>query len=104
MKDWEKCVAKNADYKFEYYSSSKDKWIPFEEMHENHLMNVIKKMKTQNLDKIIVENYFDTTVARRIQKSVKNVKISVVPVAVRGNDKVDTIIDLYNVLALELGK
>ena len=44
MKDWEKCVAKNADYKFEYYSSSIDKWIPFEEMHENHLMNVIKKI------------------------------------------------------------
>ena len=44
IKDWEKCVAKNADYKFEYYSSSKDKWITFEEMHENHLMNVIKKI------------------------------------------------------------
>ena len=70
----------------------------------SHIMKVIKKMKTQKLDKIIVENYFDTTVARRIQKSVKNVKISVVPVAVRGNDKVDTIIDLYDVLAHELGK
>ena len=44
MKDWEKCVAKNVDYKFEYYSSSKDEWIPFEEMNEDHLMNVIKKI------------------------------------------------------------
>ena len=44
MEDWQKCVAKNANYKFEYYSSSKDEWIPFEEMNENHLMNVIKKI------------------------------------------------------------
>ena len=44
MNDWEKCVAKNANYKFEYYSNSKDEWIPFEEMNEGHLMNVIKKI------------------------------------------------------------
>ena len=44
MKDWQKCVAKNAHYKFEYFSNSKDLWIPFEEMHEGHLMNVIKKI------------------------------------------------------------
>ena len=43
MKDWGKCVAKNADYKFEYYSNFKDEWITFEEMNEGHLMNVIKK-------------------------------------------------------------
>ena len=44
MKDWEKCVAKNANFIFEYYSSSREKWIPFEEMHPSHLMNVIKKI------------------------------------------------------------
>ena len=44
MKDWEKCVAKNENYKFEYYSNSKDEWLAFEEMNEDHLMNVIKKI------------------------------------------------------------
>ena len=48
MKDWEKCVAKNGNYKFEYYSNSKDEWLAFEEMNEDHLMNVIKKIIREN--------------------------------------------------------
>ena len=44
MNDWQKCVAKNANYKFGYYSNSQKEWIPFEEMHEGHLMNVVKKI------------------------------------------------------------
>jgi len=66
MKDWEKCVAKNANYKFEYYSDSKDKWIPFEEMHEGHLMNVIKKIIREDGKRIFRITFLDDKTGKQI--------------------------------------
>jgi zinc/manganese transport system substrate-binding protein len=70
----------------------------------SHILKIIKKVKSNNIDKIIVENYFDDIVAKRVQKEVKGVKIHTVPVAVGGEEKILTLFDLYAHLAKEIGE
>ena len=61
----------------------------------SHVMNLIKKIKTDKIEHILVENYFDYTVAERIKKDVPKLKIHKVPVAVDGEKGIDTLIKLY---------
>lgn len=63
-----------------------------------HILKVIKKIKEQKVELIIVENYFDDAVARRIQNEVKGIKVETVPVAVKGNSKIKDLFDLYELL------
>lgn len=70
----------------------------------SHVLNVISKIKTQNIEKIIIENYFDETIAKRIKKEVPGVKINIVPVAVEGNKEIKDIISLYNYLVNKIGE
>lgn len=69
-----------------------------------HVIKLIKLIKEQKIKKIIVENYFDETVAKRIKKDVPEVKIYVVPVAVGGVKTVNSLLDLYNHLKTVMEK
>ncbi|WP_419168684.1 metal ABC transporter substrate-binding protein [Halobacteriovorax sp.] len=68
----------------------------------SHIIKVIKEMKEEGIRTIVVENYFDSSVAKRIKTSIKDVKINIVPVAVNGNDKAKDIFSLYDELAKAL--
>lgn len=63
-----------------------------------HIMNVIKHVQNNKISIILVENYFDSSVANRVAKDAKNTKVFVVPVAVKGNEKVNSLVDLYEYL------
>lgn len=68
----------------------------------SHVLNLIKKIKASHVSKIIVENYFDTSVAKRIKKEVPSIKIETVPVGVGGAKDVDDLFDLYDRLVTQV--
>jgi zinc/manganese transport system substrate-binding protein len=63
-----------------------------------HVMGLFKKAKKKNVKLILVENYFDATVANRVASEVSGVKVKSIPVAVGGESKIKSIIDLYEEL------
>lgn len=65
-----------------------------------HIVSVIETAKIQQVKLVMVENYFDATIAQRIAKDVPGLRIVSVAVAVDGDDKVKTIDDLYERLVL----
>lgn len=65
----------------------------------SHIISVMKEMEKANIKHILVENYFDASVAKRIKNKLKSVKISIVPVAVEGNNSAKNIFLLYDELA-----
>ena len=69
----------------------------------SHIIGLINKMKKENVKKIIVENYFDETVAKRIQREIPGIIIEIVPVAVEGSKSVDDLFDLYSYLIKKIG-
>lgn len=69
----------------------------------SHILDIIKLVKNENVEKIIVENYFDDAVAKRIQKDLPSIKILTVPVAVRGKVEVTDIFTLYEYLVKKIG-
>jgi len=64
----------------------------------NHILGLIKRIKDESIKYIVVENYFDTSVAKRIKKEIPSVKILQVPVAVKGADNINNLTDLYSTL------
>ncbi|MFZ8934426.1 MAG: metal ABC transporter substrate-binding protein [Bacteriovoracaceae bacterium] len=69
----------------------------------SHILGVIDKLKSQKIKKIIVENYFDETVAKRVKKEVPDVQIELVPVAVSGKKGIQDIFSLYEYLVSRIG-
>ena len=70
----------------------------------SHIINVIKLMKNKKIDRIIVENYFDTNVAMRIKKSIPGTKVFSVPVAVGGDRDIKDLYGLYENLTKAMVK
>ena len=64
----------------------------------SHILGVIKKARKERIQTILVENYFDPTVADRVAREVKGLKVKIVPVSVYGNTKVKNLFDLYESL------
>lgn len=59
-----------------------------------HIMDVIQIVKTQKVPLIMIENFFETTSAKRIQQDVSSVRVVSVPVAVGGEPNILTTDDL----------
>jgi len=59
-----------------------------------HIMDVIQMVKEQKIPLIMVENFFETTSAKRIQQDVPGLRIVTVPVAVGGEPNIKTTDDL----------
>lgn len=68
----------------------------------SHIIKVINEMKAEGIKTILIENYFDASVAKRIKSSIKDVRIVIVPVAVEGSDSARDLFSLYDVLAKAL--
>jgi ABC-type Zn uptake system ZnuABC Zn-binding protein ZnuA len=68
----------------------------------SHVLGLIKLAKKQNIDLIIVENYFEQSAAKRIAKDVKNAQVRSVPVAVGGATSVNSLDSLYEILISSL--
>lgn len=60
-----------------------------------HIVSVIEKAKANKVKLVLVENFFDATIAQRIATEVPGLRIVSVPVAVDGDANVKTIDDLY---------
>lgn len=60
-----------------------------------HILSVMKIAKEQGVRLALIENYFDPTVAHRITKDVKGLKVTVVPVSVGGEPNIKSLVDLY---------
>lgn len=60
-----------------------------------HILDIIKLAKSEKAKTIIVENYFDPSVAKRVAKEIPEIHIGIVPVSVNGDKKIQNIFDLY---------
>ena len=60
-----------------------------------HLSEVIETMKSKNVNVVLIENYFDPTVAGKLKELDPKVKVAVVPVSVEGDAKIKNLFDLY---------
>lgn len=60
-----------------------------------HLIEVIRVMKAEKVTLILVENYFDASVTRKLLDEVPGARTASVAVAVEGDEQVKTLDDLY---------
>ena len=60
-----------------------------------HTMEVISIAQQQKVPLILVENFFEPSVAERIVKDVPGMRTSLIPVAVDGDPSIKTLDDLY---------
>jgi zinc/manganese transport system substrate-binding protein len=60
-----------------------------------HILDVIGLIKAQKISVILVENYFDPAVTRKIMQEVPSVRSHTVPVAIEGDVGIKTLDDLY---------
>ena len=60
-----------------------------------HTLEVIAKAQSEKVQLILVENFFDPTVADRVAKDVPGLRVVSVPVNVGGDDAIHTLDDLY---------
>jgi zinc/manganese transport system substrate-binding protein len=61
----------------------------------SHILDVMKNAKKEGVKLVLVENYFDPTVANRVAKDVEGLKVDIVPVSVNGGPKISNLFDLY---------
>jgi len=64
----------------------------------SHILNVMKTAKEEGVKNVLVENYFDPTVAERVAKDVPGLKVNMVPVSVDGDPKITNLFELYESL------
>lgn len=67
-----------------------------------HIIAVTKMVREQKIPLILIENFFDAAVARRIETDVPDVRILSVPVAVGGEEGIETSEQLYEKLIATL--
>lgn len=63
-----------------------------------HIIEVIKLMKDQKIKLILIENYFDPTVSKKIAQEISDLRSVTVAVAVEGADGIKNLDDLYESL------
>lgn len=63
-----------------------------------HIMEVMKTMKDQKVSLVLVENYFDATVANKIKQEISSAKILSVPVSVEGESGLSKNMDVYETI------
>ncbi|MEZ4743320.1 MAG: metal ABC transporter substrate-binding protein [Bdellovibrionota bacterium] len=60
-----------------------------------HIVSVINKIVKNGVRLILVENYFDESVAKRVARDVKGIRVESVPVSVGGREDIQSIDDLF---------
>ncbi|MBC7396673.1 MAG: zinc ABC transporter substrate-binding protein, partial [Bdellovibrionales bacterium] len=69
-----------------------------------HLSEVMNTMKTKGANIVLIENYFNPDVGRKLKELNANVKVAVVPVSVDGESNVKNIFELYENLVSQIEK
>ena len=67
----------------------------------NHVLKVIDASQ-QGVKKILVENYFSDSVARKVASQIPHITVESIPVAVAGSSHVKNIDDLYEELVSKI--
>jgi len=68
----------------------------------SHILQVIKDIQKHNVKLILVENYYDLNIARRIKEKLPMVEVKSIPVAVHGNKDISDIYLFYELLGKEI--
>lgn len=63
-----------------------------------HIIEVTRKVREQKVSVLLIENYFDPSVGRKLTSEVPELSIRTVPVAVGGAPGVDSLDSLYEAL------
>lgn len=63
-----------------------------------HILEVTRLIRSEKIPLILVENFFDPAVTRKIAQEVPSVRVVVVPVAVGGASEASTLPELYEAL------
>ncbi len=63
-----------------------------------HLMTVIELLKSEKTPLVLIENFFDPSVVKKLKSTVTNLRSASVPVAVEGHREIKTLDDLYESL------
>ncbi len=61
----------------------------------NHLSEVMSVMKAKNTNLILIENFFNPDIAKKLRELNPAIQVAVVPVSVEGEAKIKTLDDLY---------
>jgi len=70
-----------------------------------HVLEVIKVAKAQNIKLIMVENFYDTNFAGKIRSEIPDMRVVIIPVEVGGDPAIKTLDDLYeNLVSVIEGK
>ncbi|MCB0412554.1 MAG: zinc ABC transporter substrate-binding protein [Bdellovibrionales bacterium] len=69
-----------------------------------HIMKVIQEIKSQKIPLILVENFFDPSITKKILHDVPNVKTEEVAVSVGGAQGINSLDDLYEQLVTAIEK
>ena len=59
-------------------------------------------MKAKNVNVVLIENFFNPNVANKLRELNPSVKVALVPVSVEGEEKIQSLDDLYESLVMTL--
>jgi len=63
-----------------------------------HMVTVVDKIRSEHVPLVMIENYYDPSVSRKLTEEVKDLKIEVVPVSVEGAPGITNLEKLYEAL------
>jgi zinc/manganese transport system substrate-binding protein len=61
----------------------------------NHLSEVMNVMKAKNTNLILIENFFNPDIAKKLRELNSSIQVAVVPVSIEGESRIKTLDDLY---------
>jgi zinc/manganese transport system substrate-binding protein len=67
-----------------------------------HIMNIIKVIREKKIRVILIENYFDPTVANKIRDEIPQIRSATVGVAVEGTPKLTKLDDVYESIVSQI--
>lgn len=66
----------------------------------SHIIDVIKQMKARGIRLVLIENYFDDSIRKKLESELPDVKVRVVPVSVEGLPHIKSTSDLIENLVI----
>lgn len=70
----------------------------------SHILKVIKEAKENKTKLILIENYFDPSIAKRIINETEGIEMKIIPVAVNGEKGINNIFQLFDRLVESVRK
>jgi len=61
----------------------------------NHIMTVLKVINERKIPLVLIENFFDGSISKKLMTECPHLRVEVIPVSVEGTPAIQTIDDLY---------